>query len=68
MPLSEANWFWNAGQVEALTEMQVEALGLHSGIVFSPSEARLSLFLHAQSGDCATRVLRRLSRNPGGAG
>ncbi len=47
MPLSEANWFWNAGQVEALTEMQVEALGLHSGIVFSPSELGYrSFFTH----------------------
>ncbi len=38
MPLSEANWFWEPGHVEDLTQMQIEALGVGSGVVFSPSE------------------------------
>ena len=47
MPLSEANWFWHAGQVQALTEMQIEALGLQSGVVFSPAELGYrSFFTH----------------------
>ncbi len=47
MPLSDANWCWDAGHVEALTEMQIEALGLHSGVVFSPSELGYrSFFTH----------------------
>ncbi len=39
MPLIEGkNWSWHAGKVEILDEMQVEALGKDSGIVFSPAE------------------------------
>lgn len=39
MPLVEArNWSWQTGKVEALTEMQIEAIGGAAGIVFSPSE------------------------------
>ena len=39
MPLVEGrNWSWNAGRIEPLTYMQIEALGTDSGIVFSPSE------------------------------
>ncbi len=49
MPLAEVNWFWNPGHVEALTEMQIEALGVHSGVVFDPSELGYrSFFTHDQ--------------------
>ncbi|HEX5283665.1 MAG TPA: GH92 family glycosyl hydrolase [Bryocella sp.] len=39
MPMVEGlNWSWQAGRIQPLTEMQTEALGSDSGIVFSPSE------------------------------
>ncbi len=39
MPLVEGrNWSWDAGRIEPLTYMQIEALGTDSGNVFSPSE------------------------------
>ena len=39
MPIVEGrNWFWEAGKVEVLTRMQIEAIGAESGIVFGPSE------------------------------
>jgi predicted alpha-1,2-mannosidase len=48
MPIVEGrNWYWNAGKIETLTEMQIEALGGTSGVVFSPSELGYrSLFSH----------------------
>jgi predicted alpha-1,2-mannosidase len=39
MPIVEGrNWSWETGKVEVLTEMQIEAIGTDSGIVFGPSE------------------------------
>lgn len=39
MPMVEdLNWSWDAGSIQPLTQMQIEALGTESGIVFSPSE------------------------------
>ncbi len=39
MPMVEGlNWSWDAGRIQPLTEMQIEALGTDSGIVFSASE------------------------------
>jgi predicted alpha-1,2-mannosidase len=48
MPIVEKrNWYWDAGKIETLTEMQIEALGENSGVVFSPSELGYrSLFSH----------------------
>jgi len=48
MPIVESrNWYWDAGKIETLTEMQIEALGENSGVVFSPSELGYrSLFSH----------------------
>lgn len=50
MPIVEGkNWYWNAGKLDALTEMQVGAAGEDSGIVFSPSELGYrSVFSHAK--------------------
>lgn len=39
MPMvEEKNWSWDNGKIDVLTEMQIEAIGSDSGIVFSPSE------------------------------
>ena len=39
MPIVEGrNWSWEAGRIEPLTFMQIEAVGTESGLVFSPSE------------------------------
>lgn len=39
MPMVEdLNWSWDVGRIQPLTEMQIEALGAASGIVFAPSE------------------------------
>jgi predicted alpha-1,2-mannosidase len=39
MPLVEGkNWSWESGNVEPLNQMQIDALGTDSGIVFGPSE------------------------------
>jgi putative alpha-1,2-mannosidase len=64
MPLVEGkNWYWDAGQVEPLTEMQVRALGQGYGLVFSPSELGYrSFFSHArrQRGQGFTVCISRL--------
>lgn len=48
MPLREGrNWYWQAGKVEQLTEMQIGAIG-EQAIVFSPTELGYrSFFSHA---------------------
>ena len=48
MPLVEGrNWSWDTGRIDPLTQMQIEALGTDSGIVFSPSElGSRSFFSH----------------------
>jgi predicted alpha-1,2-mannosidase len=39
MPIVEGkNWSWDPGKIDVLNEMQIEALGTDTGIVFSPSE------------------------------
>ncbi len=39
MPMVDGlNWSWDVGRIQPLTEMQIEALGAESGIVFAPSE------------------------------
>lgn len=48
MPMVEdLNWSWDVGRIQPLTEMQIEALGAESGVVFAPSELGYrSFFLH----------------------
>jgi predicted alpha-1,2-mannosidase len=48
MPLIEGkNWYWDAGKVEPLTQMQIQAIG-HQSVVFSPTELGYrSFFSHS---------------------
>lgn len=48
MPVVEGkNWYWDTGILEKLTEMQIEALGQNSGLVYGPSEVGYrSFFSH----------------------
>ena len=40
MPIVEGrNWFWDPGLPNSQTEMQIDALGLKSGLVFGESES-----------------------------
>lgn len=50
MPIVEGkNWYWDVGNVEPLSEMQIRNLGEESGLVFSPTElGHRSFFSHAK--------------------
>ncbi len=50
MPIVEGkNWFWDPGLPNSQTEMQIDALGLKSGLVFGESESGYrSFFSHEQ--------------------
>jgi predicted alpha-1,2-mannosidase len=50
MPMVEGrNWSWQPGKLDALSEMQIEALGTDSGVVLSPSELGYrSFFSHTR--------------------
>lgn len=50
MPLVDGkNWSWQTGELEVQTQMQIQALGRDSGIVFGPAELGYrSFFSHAR--------------------